>query len=85
MLRLVNVVEHPKPVPGSESKFPCRLKESGPFQGFSMACLHIRLIGQPFRNGPANERIVFGLNRPQMTTGDWGIDSRERLLRFHRD
>jgi hypothetical protein len=32
MLLVVKVVEYPKPIPGSESKFPCRLKEHGPFQ-----------------------------------------------------
>jgi hypothetical protein len=44
MLLLVDVVEHPKPISGSEAKFPCCLKEYGPFQGFAIACCDIRFI-----------------------------------------
>ena len=80
MLLLIDVVEHPKLIPGSESKFPCRLKEHGPFQRFAIACCDTRFIGQPFLNGGANERIVLGLDRSQMGPGNGGIDDREQML-----
>ena len=85
MLLLVDVVEHPKLITGSESKFPCRLKEHGPFQRFAIPCCDIRFMGQPFLNGDANERIVFGLDRSQLSTGDRGIENRERMLWRHGD
>ena len=82
MLLLVKVVEHPKSIPGSESKFPCRLKKYGPFQGFSIPGYDIRFICEAFLNGRANERIVAGRDCPQMEPGDRGIDDRERLPRL---
>ena len=85
MLRLVNVVEYPKSISGSEAKFPCRLKEHRPFQGFSIACDDIRFIGQPCFNSPSNERIIFGLDGPQMAMDDRSVDKRERLLWLHGD